>query len=65
MYLIMLGRFFDDGKPYRIAKSEAEAIKFLKREGYRKSQSHWSNSLYETIINGDSYWARIDEIKEV
>ena len=65
MYLIMRGKFFEEGRPYRVAKSEKEAIEFLKREGYRKSRSQWNNGLYEAGIDGDSYWTRIEEIEEV
>jgi len=65
MYLIMRGKFFTEGEPYRIAKSEGEAIEFLEREGYRKSRTHWNNGLYETVIDETSYWARIDLVLEV
>jgi len=65
MYLIMRGKFFTEGEPYRIAESEEEAIEFLKRNGYSKSQSKINVGLYEAGVDGYSYWARIDFVEEV
>ena len=62
MYLIWQGKFYNDGRPYRVAKTEKEAIEYLKRNGYCKSRGQ---DLYEIEIEKDLYWARIDSIEEV
>jgi len=62
VYLIMRGQFYTDGTPLAVANSKREALDYLKSTGYVKTRGQ---PLYETVIDGCSYWARIDPIQEI
>ena len=68
IYLIMRGKFSEEGKPYAVAKTKRKAIEYIKTAGYvniRGCLSIYKTPLYGTVIDGCSYWTRIDPIQEV
>ena len=62
IYLIMRGKFYTEGAPFAVADSKQAAVDYLKSNGYIKTRGQ---PLYETVIDGRSYWARIDPIQEI
>ena len=62
VYLIIKGKFYTEGKPYKIAPTKKDAISYLKNNGYIKTRGQ---PLYETIIDDYSYWARIEPIEKI
>ena len=62
VYLIMRGQFYTEGAPFAVAVTKQDALDYLKSNGYTKTRSQ---PLYESVIDGCSYWARIDPIQEV